>query len=328
MAVTPKDLWATVKELLIEQYRGNLREEIESGTYVDDEGVERHYELPEGADNRLQGVLKAVIEELLHPVDDAAVDIGQLADVSQAEGEWLDVLGKLAGQQRYYQESDRDFRVRVEAALDSDNAGTPDNVIYNAAILSGDSHPQYMDEAPATFIVYDGPVYERHHPDTDGKEPYDELVKPAAQRQLLRREVKKLAPCGVLGLPGAAIMMSDGRLLCTSDHKKLILAVANDANSEVDIVLIDNGGHFILTSQQKVVKVSIKGDVRYQTTPVHMDGVPGTVDCIRIKDLPDGGDVNSYMVRDSDTEGTVKSRAMDESELDELWDSTPAEGEV
>jgi hypothetical protein len=34
------------------------------------------------------------------------------------------------------------------------------------------------------------------------------------------------------------------------------------------------------------------------------------------------------MVRDSDTEGTVKSRAMDEQTLDELWDSTPAEGEV
>ena len=68
MAVTPKDLWTTVKELLIEQYRGNLREEIESGTYIDDEGVERHYELPEGADNRLQGVLKSVIDELLQPV--------------------------------------------------------------------------------------------------------------------------------------------------------------------------------------------------------------------------------------------------------------------
>ena len=66
---------------------------------------------------------------------------------------------------------------------------------------------------------------------------------------------------GVLGLPGAAIMMSDGRLLCSSDHKKLILAVANDANSEVDTVLIDNGGNLMVTSQGKVVKVSLKGDV-------------------------------------------------------------------
>ena len=276
-----------------------------------------------------QALLKSVVDEF-QIGEDAVDEFTRLLDFKSEmpTGEQLDWLAGLVNVKRSPGESDNSLFSRFTMMLGKKDAGTPDAVIRSAAQLSGDTAPQYMDEAPATFIVYDGPVYERHQPDTDGNEPYDELVKPAAQRQLLRREVKKLAPCGVLGLPGAAIMMSDGRLLCTSDHKKLILAVANDANSEVDTVLIDNGGHLMVTSQQKVVKVSLKGDARYQTTPIHVDGVPGTVDGIRIKDLPDGGDVNSYMVRDSDTEGTVKSRAMDEAELDELWDSTPAEGEV
>lgn len=317
MSVTNRDIWPVLKELFLEQYKGDLKSVVSS------EGCT----LPEGADNRFQGLLKAAIDELIQPLDDACVELQDLLDVDTATGARLDLIGKLANIERGAGESDAHFRERVLAALWSDSAGTPDYAIQMAASMSGDPKPQYMDEAPATFFVYDGPVYERHDPETEGGEPYDELVKPAAQRQLLRREVKKLAPCGVLGLPGAAIQMADGRLLCTSDHKKLILAVANDVNSEVDTVLIDNGGNLMVTSQQKVVKVALKGDARYQTTPIHVDGVPGTIEGIRVKDLPDGADTNGYMVRDSDTEGTVKSRAMDKAALDELWNSTPAEGE-
>lgn len=324
MAVTPKDIWATVKELLIEQYRGNLREEIESGTYVDDKGVERHYELPEGADNRLQAVLKAVIDELLQPVDDASVDIGRLADVGQAEGEWLDILGKLAGMKRYYQESDRDFRLRVEAALASDNAGTPDNVIYNAAILSGDPHPQYMDEAPATFFVYDGP------------RPVGNFEWEQGGHQLSSSQVRKLAPAGVLGLPGAALNVADPNddpLLLVLDPEdewggKLLTFVADDSTIERDVLLADNIGNIVVTPNSIPVRVTLKGPsvTSIPTITTEWNGVK--VDAVRVKDLPDGGDVNSYMLRDSDTEGTVKSRAMDEQTLYELWDSTPAEREV
>lgn len=299
MAVTPKDLWSTVKELLIEQYRGNLREEIESGTYVDDDGVERHYELPEGADNRIQGVLKAVIDELLQPVDDAAVDIGRLADVSQAEGEWLDVLGKLAGLQRYYQESDRDFRVRVEAALASDNAGTPDNVIYNAAILSGDPHPQYMDEAPATFLVYDGP------------RPVGEGEWEQGGHQLSRSQVRKLAPAGVLGLPGAALLDAEGNYIVDAEVK-LILLVADDSNIEREVLLADNLGNIVITPQSVPVRVKLTGPT-VPTIPVietEWNGVP--VDAVRIKDLPDAQYDSAYMVRDNDTAGTTK---INESEV-------------
>ena len=35
MSVVEKELWIKVKELFLEQYRGNLRSEIESQTYFD-----------------------------------------------------------------------------------------------------------------------------------------------------------------------------------------------------------------------------------------------------------------------------------------------------
>ena len=315
MSVAEKDIWPVLKDLFLEQYKGNLRAEIEA----------QGNSLPEGADNRLQGVLKVVVDKMMQPLDDACVELQNLLDIDTATGARLDFIARLANIKRLSGESDASFKARVVAAFFSDNEGTPDYAIATAAKLSGDTAPQYMDEAPATFIVYDGPVYERHDPETEGGEPYDELVKPAAQRQRLRREVKKLAPCGVLGLPGAAIKLSDGRLLCTSDHKKLILAVANDANSEVDTVLIDNGGNLMVTSQQEVVKVSLKGDARYQTTPIHVDGVPGTIDGIRVKDLPDAQNDEAYLLRDSDVGGTTKAAGVGESGFDSLWDNTPAD---
>lgn len=273
-----------------------------------------------------QALLKSVVDEF-QIGEDAVDEFTRLLDFksSMPTGGQLDWLAGLVNVRRMPGEADTSLFTRFVMTLGKKDAGTPNAVIRSAAILSGDTAPQYMDEAPATFIVYDGPVYERHDPETEGGEPYDELVKPAAQRQLLRREVKKLAPCGVLGLPGAAIRMSNGRLLCTSDHKKLILAVANDANSEVDTVLIDNGGSPLMTSQQKVVKVSLKGDARYQTTPIHVDGVPGTIDGIRVKDLPDAQNDDAYVLRDSDAGGTTKAGIVGDSGFDSLWDNTPAD---
>ena len=273
-----------------------------------------------------QGVLKGVIDRM-QVGEDAVNELVTMLDfvTTMPTGYHLEWLAGLKNVKRFPGESDASLYARFIESLGRRNAGTPDAIIRGAAVLSGDPKPQYMDEAPATFFVYDGPVYERHDPETEGGEPYDELVKPAAQRQLLRREVKKLAPCGVLGLPGAAIQMADGRLLCTSDHKKLILAVANDANSEVDTVLIDNGGSLMMTSQQKVVKVTLKGDARYQTTPIHVDGVPGTIDGIRVKDLPDAQNDDAYVLRDSDAGGTTKAGIVGDSGFDSLWENTPAD---
>lgn len=158
-----------------------------------------------------------------------------------------------------------------------------------------------------------------------GTRPMPELVG-GGSRQLSLAQVLKLAPAGVLGLPGAAIQLADGSLLGTEDGR-LILVVADDAKIEREVLLADNLGNIVITPNSVPVRVKLTGP-SVPSIPVietEWNGVP--VDAVRIKDLPDGADTNGYMVRDSDTEGTVKSRAMDEAALDELWDSTPAEGE-
>ena len=216
MAVVTKDIWATLKELLIEQYRANLRTQIEA------EGCT----LPTGSDNRLQGLLKAVIDELIQPLDDAAVAMQNILDIDEASGSWLDVIGKITGVKRGAEESDASYRTRMKSEVVL-NKGTPDGVIYQTALLSGDSEPKYIDEAPATFLVYTGPHYDR-----DGN------WKPEAERHLTRSQVRKLAPAGVLGLPGRAIALADGRILGTSNESRaqdrsILLMVASDEGVDV-----------------------------------------------------------------------------------------------
>lgn len=104
-------------------------------------------------------------------------------------------------------------------------------------------------------------------------------------------------------------------------HTKLVYNYTNDFQ---ELVLVDDNENVIETPTRAITVAVRSGEIVNPGTAV-IDG--HTVQTIRIKDLPDGGDVDSYMVRDSDTEGTVKSRAMDEATLDELWDSTPAEGD-
>ena len=169
-----------------------------------------------------------------------------------------------------------------------------------------------------------------------GTRPMPELVG-GGSRQLSLAQVRKLAPAGVLGLPGAILNVkddedSDDRILVLDPEDewggKLLIFVADDSTIEREVLLADNLGNIVVTPNSVPVRVKLAGP-SVPSIPVietEWNGVP--VDAVRIKDLPDGGDVNSYMVRDSDTEGTVKSRAMDEATLDELWDSTPAEGEV
>jgi hypothetical protein len=265
---------------------------------------------------RWQACLDAVVRKL-QTVEDSAFSISKAINFKEETptGAKLDWVAGLINVKRFSGESDEAFFLRFESLCGANTAGTPDNVIYNAAMLSGDPHPQYMDEAPATFFVYDGPR-------PDGEGGWEQ-----GGHQLSRAQVRKLAPAGVLGLPGAAIRTCSGKLLANIDGK-LILAVARDENIEREVLLADNLGNIVITPNSVPVRVKLTGP-SVPSIPVietEWNGVP--VDAVRIKDLPDGGDVNSYMVRDSDTEGTVKSRAMDEATLDELWDSTPAEGEV
>lgn len=264
---------------------------------------------------RWQACLEAVVRKL-QAVEDSAFSISKAIDfkTETPTGAKLDWVAGLINVKRFSGESDEAFFLRFESLCGANTAGTPDNVIYNASILSGDPVPLYMDEAPATFFVYDGPR-------PDGEGGWEQ-----GGHQLSRAQVRKLAPAGVLGLPGAAIRTCSGKLLANLDGK-LILAVARDENIEREVLLADNLGNIVITPNSVPVRVKLTGP-SVPSIPVietEWNGVP--VDAVRIKDLPDGGDFNSYMVRDSDTEGTVKSRAMDEATLDELWDSTPAEGE-
>lgn len=283
---------------------------------------------------RWQACLEAVVRKL-QAVEDSAFSISKVIDfkTETPNGAKLDWVAGLINVKRFSGESDEAFFLRFVSMCGANTAGTPDNVIYNAALLSGDTAPQYIDEAPATFFVYDGPVYIRHQP--EGEEPYDELVKPSG-RQLSRSQLRKLAPAGVLGLPGAALNVADPNedpLLLVLDPEdewggKLLTFVADDSTIERDVLLADNIGNIVVTPNSIPVRVTLKGPSVPSIPTITTEWKGVKVDAVRVKDLPDGGDVNSYMVRDSDTEGTVKSRAMDEKTLDELWDSTPAEREV
>lgn len=261
-----------------------------------------------------QGVLKGVIDRM-QVGEDAANELVTMLDFVTAmpTGYHLDWLAGLKNVKRLPGESDASLYTRFVDSLGRRNAGTPDAIIRGAAVLSGDPKPQYMDEADATFIVYTGPR-------PDGNGGWEE-----GRHQLLRRQVKKLAPAGVLGLPGAAIQFCDGSLMGDQDGK-LMMMVADDANVEHDLVLGDETGNVISTPQGVPVKVVIKGGQTVPTIPVDIGGT--TYDAVRIKDLPDASaEHNGYMVRDSEEGGTVKTDAITEQEFDTLWDNTPAESD-
>lgn len=275
---------------------------------------------------RWQACLEAVVRKL-QAVEDSAFSISKVIDfkTETPTGAKLDWVAGLINVKRFSGESDEAFFLRFVSMCGANTAGTPDNVIYNAALLSGDTAPQYMDEAPATFFVYDGPRNKNAVPDgqsfdygESGKAPLE-----GGANQLLRRQVKQLAPAGVLGLPGAAIQFADGAFMGDAQGR-IFLAAADDSTARREMLVVDNNLAPIMTSQGVPLRATIVG----ATVPrvvIEYNGAPA--DAVRIKDLPDGGNVNSYMVRDSDTEGTVKSRSLDEAGLDDLWDSTPAEGE-
>ena len=251
---------------------------------------------------RWQSCLKAVIGQL-QVTEDAGIELASILDfkTETPTGSRLDWLAGLVNLKRNPEESDESFFARFVAYLDIKTAGTPDNVIYNSAILAGDSEPQYMDEAPATFFVYDGPCFRW----VDGHWTWTE-----GGRQLTRAQVKKLAPAGVLGLPGAAIDTGDGILLGTwaenEEDRKIILTVANDANVEREVLLADNLGNIIITPQSVPVRVKLQGSEvpNIPTIETTWNGVP--VDAVRIKDLPDAGLETAYMVRDSEDGGTTR----------------------
>ena len=254
---------------------------------------------------RWQACLEAVVRKL-QAVEDTAFSISKAIDfkTETPTGAKLDWVAGLINVKRFSGESDQAFFLRFESMCGANTAGTPDNVIYNAAILSGDPRPQYMDEAPATFFVYTGPRKDASQTEA----PY---TADGGAHQLTRAQVRKLAPAGVLGLPGAAIRFADGSLMGDAEGR-LMLMVADDSTVEREVLLADNLGNIVVSSAGVPVKVKLTGSSAPSIPLVETEWEGTTVDAVRIKDLPDASEYGSYMVRDSDTEGTTK---IDESEV-------------
>ena len=254
---------------------------------------------------RWQACIEAVVRKLQN-VEDTAFSISKAIDFKSETptGEKLDWLAGLINVKRLSGESDQSFFLRFVSMCGANTAGTPDNVIYNAAILSGDPSPQYMDEAPATFFVYTG----QRKDASQTEAPY---TADGGAHQLTRAQVRKLAPAGVLGLPGAAIQFADGSLMGDSEGR-LFLAVADDSTVEREVLLADNIGKIVVSSAGVPVKVKLTGSSVPSIQLVETEWEGTTVDAVRIKDLPDAREYGSYMVRDSDTEGTTK---IDESDV-------------
>lgn len=277
---------------------------------------------------RWQACLEAVVSKL-QAVEDSAFSISKAIDfkTETPTGEKLDWVAGLINVKRFSGESDESFFLRFVSMCGANTAGTPDNVIYNSAILSGDPHPQYMDEAPAKFFVYTGPkpnhepvpedeVFDFEHGDTSCDEGAD---------QLYAMQVRKLSPCGVLGLVGAAINVGGdegNEELLADEQGRIILMEADDSTVERGLVLADNNGNVIVTPQSVPIRAVVKGN-NVPTIPVSVRG--HQYDGVRIMDLPDAGPENGFFVRDSESGGTGKAKAMEEADIDELWENTPAE---
>jgi hypothetical protein len=172
-----------------------------------------------------------VVEECAQPIEDYATALQDFLNVDTASGEWLDIIGKMVGVKRNDGESDDDFRKRVIVFSMENDAGTPNNVIDVAKELSGDPAPQYLDEVPATFFVYT----------PNGK-------------ALTLSQVDKLAPAGVLGLPGAAIRLGNGGFLQNAGGKKFLSVIPN-AEWKLEALLIESSGLHIVTDSGKRIRI-------------------------------------------------------------------------
>ena len=103
---------------------------------------------------RWQACLEAVVRKL-QAVEDTAFSISKAIDfkTETPTGEKLDWVAGLINVKRFSGESDEAFFLRFESMCGANTAGTPDNVIYNAAILSGD--PAFFDDIPFISQISD-----------------------------------------------------------------------------------------------------------------------------------------------------------------------------
>lgn len=169
---------------------------------------------------RWQACLKAVIDQI-QTAEDAGIELSRVLEFKDVPpaGAHLDWIASLVNFKRFNGESDELFYNRFCASLGAFNAGTPNGAIASAIALSGDPKPHYIDEAPATFLIYT-----------------------PKGRQMKRKEVQKMAMCGVLGLPGAAIRLGNGNLLKFHNGKTFLVA-ALDYKRRMTALLVDDEGN-------------------------------------------------------------------------------------
>ena len=157
-------------------------------------------------------------------LEDSSFRLSNFANIDEATGQWLDLIGKFRNIPRELGETDETYKARLKIAFKKNSAGTPNNIIENVRELSGDAHPHYLDEHPAIFFVY-----------TPGG------------RQLSRRIVQMLAPAGVLALPGAGLRLAGANVfLATVQHpqKRIVTVALEDAVIENNYLTTEEGKIF------------------------------------------------------------------------------------
>ena len=208
-----------------------------------------------------QSMLKAVIDQM-QIAEDAAAEFMTVLDFNSETptGYRLDFIAGLVNVTRMAGETDEMFFTRFVTSLGYRRVGTPDFVINSAKFLSQDQHPQYMDEAPATFFVYTGPRNINAVPEgetfdygEEGKAPIE-----GGTKQLLKKQVKPLAPAGVLGLVGCALQLADGSLLGDAQGRLFMIAGRDDDREKKEFrahIIADSGQKIITSDGKRVVAV-------------------------------------------------------------------------
>jgi hypothetical protein len=204
--------------------------------------------------------------------EDATEELSHILDFRSEPptGGQLDWLAGLINVTRYPGETDEHFFERFVNDLGRHNAGTPDGTIYSTALLSGDPHPQYMDEADCTFFVYTGPrpvmVSSQNVVTENGQnltteaggslmtEPVQTSEWEQGGRQLKREQVRRMSPAGVLGLPGEGLQFADGSFMGDA-LGRIFLAVAddNDVPFVADFDFITDEGLLLVTDADAIL---------------------------------------------------------------------------
>lgn len=121
-----------------------------------------------------------------------------MLDMDAAVGAWLDILGRIACVAREGR-SDDQYRVEIKLAFTSNFSGTPDQILQYVKRVTNSDTVAFIAEYPANFwITCDG----------DG---------------LTAAMLARLAPAGVLGLPGCLLGDADDDIIVTASGEPILV---------------------------------------------------------------------------------------------------------